>query len=335
MKKYFFFIGIDVSKHKLDVCLLADPKEKQHNYLVVSNNAKGINQIIAAANKMGFHLEQTLFCFENTGIYSMPLAYSLSTLKVDYWVVPAIEIKRAKGITRGKTDKTDARDIAFYAVTHVHKFVCSQLPDTEIVKLQLLYSEREKLQKAIHMLQRSGEAEGFLPIEATIEIRSVNRAAVKKLQQAQKEIEKRIMAIIKNNPNMLQQFKLITSVPGVGTLTAVYLIIATKGFSLFANWRKLACYAGVAPFEYTSGTSIKGRTKVHPMANKKLKTLLNMCALNAKRVDKEIAEYYKRKTLEGKNPMLVLNAIRCKVLARVFATINRQTPYVNLQKFAA
>jgi transposase len=60
-----------------------------------------------------------------------------------------------------------------------------------------------------------------------------------------------------------------------------------------------------------------------------------MCALNAKRADKEIAEYYKRKTNEGKNKMLVMNAVRCKVLSRIFATINRETPFVNTQKFAA
>lgn len=115
----------------------------------------------------------------------------------------------------------------------------------------------------------------------------------------------------------------------------MYLIITTKGFKLFANWRKLACYGGVAPFHYTSGSSVKGRTKVHPLANKKLKALLNMCALNAKRADSEIRAYYERKTAEGKNPMLVLNAVRCKILARVFATINRQSPFINLQKFAA
>ncbi len=48
-----------------------------------------------------------------------------------------------------------------------------------------------------------------------------------------------------------------------------------------------------------------------------------------------MGEYYDRKVKEGKNKMLVINAIRCKVLSRVFAVIDRKTPFVNTQKFAA
>ena len=101
------------------------------------------------------------------------------------------------------------------------------------------------------------------------------------------------------------------------------------------DWRKLACYAGVAPFPYQSGTNIKGRTKVHPLADKKLKSLLNMCAIVAVRHDKELKAYYERKVEEGKAKMLVINNVRRKLLSRVFVVINRKTPFVNTFKFAA
>ena len=99
------------------------------------------------------------------------------------------------------------------------------------------------------------------------------------------------------------------------------------------DWRKLACYCGVAPFKHQSGSSIKGKTKVSHIANKKMKSLLNMAALSAKRNDIEIKEYYERKVEEGKNKMSVLNAIRCKIISRAFAVIERETPFVNIQKF--
>jgi hypothetical protein len=70
------------------------------------------------------------------------------------------------------------------------------------------------------------------------------------------------------------------------------------------------------------------------MADKKMKSMLNMCALNSKRIDTELHFYYNRKVEEGKNPMSVMNALRCKVLSRVFATINRGTPYVDVKKYA-
>ena len=101
------------------------------------------------------------------------------------------------------------------------------------------------------------------------------------------------------------------------------------------DWRKLACYADVAPFPYQSGTSIKGRTKVHPLADKKLKSLLNMCAIRAIRYDKELKTYYERKVEEGRAKMLVINNVRRKLLSRVFVVINRKTPFVNTFKFAA
>ncbi|MFA6517579.1 MAG: transposase, partial [Bacteroidia bacterium] len=111
--------------------------------------------------------------------------------------------------------------------------------------------------------------------------------------------------------------------------------VYTRCFSTFDNARQLACYAGVAPFEYTSGTSIRGKTRVSPMANKKLKVLLSMCALNAKKADPEIGLYYLRKTEEGKNPMSVINAIRNKLILRVFATVKRGTPCVTTMNYAA
>lgn len=273
--------------------------------------------------------------FENTGLYSMPLAMYLNKHQLDYWDIPAIEIKKAKGITRGKNDKVDARNIAFYGITHIHKLKLCQIPEHDILKLQLLYSEREKVLKSIHAMQASKEVNSFMPKVIIKEVMNINKKTVLQLKAGLRNIDKAIMDIIKNNKQLQGCFELATSVPGVGKQSAVYLIIKTRCFTRFANWRKLACYAGVAPFEYSSGSSIKGKTKVNHLADKKMKSLLNMAALSAKKNDKEINSYYLRKTGEGKNTMLVLNAIRCKILSRVFAVIIRKTPFVNTQKFAA
>ena len=69
-------------------------------------------------------------------------------------------------------------------------------------------------------------------------------------------------------------------------------IISTKGFESFENWRQMACYAGVVPFPHQSGTSIRGRNKVHHFADKKMKSLLNICAIVAIRHNKELKTYY-------------------------------------------
>lgn len=335
MKKYTQFIGIDVSKDKLDACFLLDAQTKQHLHVIVANNEKGFKQLLTRLRTLKKPLSDTLFCFENTGIYSMPLSFFLASQGVDFWCVPPIEIRRSKGLTRGKNDKADSLDICFYAYTHLHKLELTQLPQKDILQLQLLYTEREKLVRAIKLLQSTQESVAFLPKEVLKETLATNTKTVKMLRKAMTEIDSKMQHIIAANQSMKAQYKLITSVPGVGPQTALYLLIVTKGFTAFRNWRKLACYAGIAPFEYSSGSSIKGKTKINHLANKKIKTLLHMCALNAKKWDQQLKQYYQRKLAEGKNPMSVMNAIRCKVISRVFATVQRGTPYVNTLKFAA
>lgn len=335
MKKYSLIIGIDVSKSKLDVCFLIDPITKQLKSIIISNDSKGIRKIFHIIKKHAVELKDVLFCFENTGVYGMTLAYYLDQKGVDYWEVPALEIKRAKGISRGKSDKKDAQDIAFYAHTHLHKLKLSKMPEKDIIKLRLLFTQREKLVKSIKVFESTNEIKGCVDKAIVKDVLFINKKTLKQLRKLLHESEQKIKEIIKSNNEINRQDKLIQSVPGVGPQTAVYLIISTKGFTTFSNWRKMACYAGVAPFEYTSGSSIRGRTKVHPLADKKLKTLLTMCALNAKKTDKEINMYYEKKVKEGKNPMLVINSIRCKILSRVFATVNRGTPFVKTCNFAA
>lgn len=125
------------------------------------------------------------------------------------------------------------------------------------------------------------------------------------------------------------------SIKGVGSQTALFMIVTTNGFTKFASWRKFASYCGIAPFPNTSGTSIRGRTKVSNLANKKIKSLFDMCAKSAIQNNPEMKIFYHRRLEQGKNKMSTINIIRNKLLSRIFATIKRQTPYVDVLKYAA
>lgn len=203
----------------------------------------------------------------------------------------------------------------------------------------MFFTEIEKLIRAIRLMDTTKEVQGFIPDfipdEIIKDVIKVNAKTVSLLKYQLKTVEQKMEEIIKQNQKIDTQCTLVCSIPWVSKQTAMYLIITTKCFEAFDNCRKLDCYAGVVPFEFSSGSSIKGRTKVNHLADKKIKSLLNMCALSIKKNDKEIELYYKRKVAEGKNPMLVMNNVRCKILSRVFATVKRGTPYINLQKFAA
>lgn len=139
--------------------------------------------------------------------------------------------------------------------------------------------------------------------------------------------EKTIKALIKENKELNQNYELTTSVVGIGFATAVHFIIATENYTRFSDPRKLVCYCGVAPFKHESGTSIRGKTKVSHLANKKLKTLLTLGAIAAVRYDPALKLKYEQKVKQGKAKMSVLNIIRAKLIYRIFAVVKRQTKY--------
>lgn len=335
MKKYLFHVGIDISKLKLDVVVISTESTNSVDHFIVDNTLKGVKNIITLLLKRKIDLTTTLFCCENTGVYTFPLSAYLSEKKLDYCIVPAIEIKRSKGIARGKNDKTDAKDIALYSIRNIDKLQLSTIAEKEIQQLRLLYTEREKIMKSLLLFEASKENEAFTTKEIYKTVALVNSKTIKALKSSLKIVEAKMKDIIKNHAELNQQLELIKSVPGVGQQTAIYLIVATKGFKAFNSSRKFACYAGVAPFEYSSGSSVRGRTKVSNMADKKMKSLLQMCALSAIKYDPQLKEYYNNKKVQGKNSMLVLNNIRCKIISRVFSVVNRQTPFINTYKFAS
>jgi transposase len=108
------------------------------------------------------------------------------------------------------------------------------------------------------------------------------------------------------------------------------MIITTNEFKNISDPKKYACYSGVVPFEHTSGSSVRGRTRVSHFANKNTKRLLHMAALSIIRYHGELKTYWLRKIQEGKHKMVILNAIRNKLIQRVFAVVKRGTKY---QKF--
>lgn len=333
MKNYDLFIGIDVSKLKLDITGIDQNNAIALKHSIIKNTRVEIKKYFVKTLKN--HDKTVIVGFENTGVYSALIALVLHELDIDYCQLSSLEMSRSKGISRGKSDKIDALQIAQYLLSHRFKISLSSVTDNDIVEMRLLYTHREKIIKSISQYEREFENKDFLPKELQKELFRSTKSIIKSLKTNLKKIEARLGTIIKGNIALEKNYNLITSIPGIGKQTTIYLLIVTKNFTAFKDARQLACYAGVAPFPYQSGSSINGRTKVNNFADKKLKSLLNMCALSANKYDHELKIYFEKKVAEGKNKMLVLNNVRNKLLTRVFAVINRQQPYVNLRKFAA
>ena len=142
-------------------------------------------------------------------------------------------------------------------------------------------------------------------------------------------MERRIRQIIKEDELLKKLFILISSVKGVGLIVGANTLVVTNEFKLINDPRKMACHCGIAPFRKQSGKSLKGKNKVSHKANKSMKTLLNLAARSAVGSKGELQDYYLRKVAEGKNKMGVMNAVRNKIIHRMFACVRDNRKYEN------
>lgn len=324
-------IGIDISKLTLDVRIHSS--QMSH---VFENSDKGFKKLMEwTYGNSPFPKDRILFIFEHTGLYSHALSVFLTERDMPFALVPGMEIKKSLGIARGKNDRVDAARIALYGYRLRDEIEPSELPQRDIAVLKRLLSLRQRLvkQNVAHKVSLK-EQERILSKSRNRTLFRTQEKVMAFLSQEIKSVEKEMAAIIGRNQRLGQLYKLATSIKGVGPQTAMFIIVHTNGFTKFKNARKFASYCGIAPFPNSSGTSIRGRTRVSHMANKKIKSLLDLCAKVAIRHSPEMKQYYQRRTEEGKNKRSTINIIRNKILSRIFAVVQRETPYVDIMKYA-
>jgi transposase len=137
------------------------------------------------------------------------------------------------------------------------------------------------------------------------------------LKKEIKILENNIEELIKEN-NM-QMYSNIRSIPGVGKKTALLLIASTNGFKSFDSHRQLSAFFGLAPTERTSGTSIKGRSRISKAGNPKIRNYLFLCSFTASQCNPQCNALYERLVAKGKSKKLALIAVTNKLLKQAFS----------------
>lgn len=324
-------IGIDVSKATLD--LFIHTKQLHKQFL---NNKKGFAELLKWVKKEVNNLEETIWCFEHTGWYCILLSHFMHSNKLHYCCVNPMEIKRSMGLKRSKTDKQDAQEIARYAWHRRDELDPSVPMPLNLIELQRLMSLREQLVKQTTALKNLSK--GF---KVTVEKESSDfglktiKQTLKTLELQIKKVEQEMRDLIKEEGDMYHNFKMSKSVKGVGDVMAIQMLLHTHNYIRFGTWREFSSYCGLVPYPYQSGTSINRKPTTHSISDQKMKSLLTMSAISAIQADKELKQYFKKRIEEGKHKMVVLNIIRNKIVSRIFATVKRGTPYVEMYKFAA
>ena len=326
------YIGIDVSKAKLDLALL-DAGGNVLEQVVVRNTPKALHgRLTRWMRQRGLAPDDCLACFEPTGHYSYNVLRTLLDLRVPAWMAHPLEIKQRMGMVRGKNDAVDALRIADYAMRHQDKQRLSGADTLAVLELKHLLAFRRRLvADAVRHKVYNNDLYPCMSDALRKHFSPYSNRRIKQAKNMVAKVDRLILDLIKSDPIMARQHELLLSVDLVGPALAAHLIAATERFTRMTGPRQLACHSGVAPHQHISGSSIHTRDRVSHHADKTLKAALHMSALGATRGVGELCAYYQRKVAEGKNPMSVLNAVRGKIIHRVCAVIKRGTPYQERQ----
>ena len=252
-------------KNGLTVSASSNGKKSQMPHQRFDNTEKGFKHMLTFLLKSIFLLFQNtahwLFCMEHTGLYGDPLRRFLEAQALTYVIESGKAIGNSLGLRRGKSDKADSADIARYAFLHQHELKPSQLPCPILLTIKNLLSLRSRLVKAKQGLTiAANELNSFTSVATCVS--TISDQTCIELSVHIKSIELKLVETIQQSEQLYTLYKLITSVKGVGLITAAHLLVYTKGFTAFKTARQFACYIGIAPFQYASGSSIKRPDRV-------------------------------------------------------------------------
>lgn len=314
------WVGIDVSKGKLDVALLDEHgKVKSH---VFANDAKGHATLIAWLNQRGATLEHARVCMEATGCYSE----SIATALVDAgWHVSVVNPARVKGfaqseLVRNKTDRADAALLArFGQALRPEPWTA---PPPEVRQLRALVDRLQSL-KEMHQ-QEVNRLEGAMNQAGT---RDSIESHLQWLQQGIQQLERQINDHIDGHPRLHDDAKLITSIPGVGTATAAKVIAYLGDVRRFRNAKALAAFIGVTPRLKLSGSSVRGRSMISRSGHAEMRRSLYMPALVALKHNPIIKAFGARMKAGGLAPKAVIAASMHKLVHLIYGILKSGTPF--------
>lgn len=335
------YIGVDVSKNWLDLAyydgVVVDWKQ---GHIQVDNKESGYIQIDRWLKKLGVNRECVLFCMEHTGLYCQDFRLWLERKGYVYGMVQPRKMHRfepdlgenERALDRIKTDEMDAFRIAMYCEKHCRKIKASpsRLPSEAYFKLKRLIAERKQYTRQSVLYKQHLHDISVYDTEGS---RERKKAGLGLLTEQIRQTDAEIRRIIESDPVLSRNYELLCSIKGVGLVVAVETIVLTENFTSITNPRKYACYIGIAPARKESGVSVRGGEHVSRKGFAQAKADLSLICLVAIRLDPGIRAYWQRKKAEGKHSGIVLNAVKFKIVLRMFAVIKRQKPYVEIEAY--
>jgi transposase len=312
-----FFLGLDVSKLTIDVCLLSSDGTKKT--LKIANSKAGFVQLLSYLHGLDF--EQVNACMEPTGRYSRPLSEFLVGAGIKVSMVNCHTVKdhaRSKNI-RNKTDRLDSYILADYCM--MHKPPAWMPPST--IRMELRDVQNRITNVTEEILQEKNRLEAGVEsdfVRDDIE-ENLGRLMVRKMK-----LEEYAQELIQSDPRLHNNFKILKSIIGIGD-TAAIVMLSLIGFNDFSDGRKVGAYAGLAPIFEDSGTSVRSRPRISRAGSSRLRGALYFPALSAMQHNPQLREFAERLKAKNKPMKVIICAVMRKLLVLSSTLIRKQEFY--------
>jgi len=308
-------VGIDVSKATLAVCY---PVQTRLQHAEVSNSKAGFEQLLRSCGP------DCLYVMEATGSYYLALAYHLVEQGAQVAVVNPLVVRRfiQMHLGKGKSDRKDAQWLLRYG--QQQRPAPWQPDDAVLVEYRQLEQVSEQLIRQKTMTLNSLEALQQHPVVSPLAEQHL-RQTLGRLEEQIQTLEKELVGLLEQH--YAREMPLLCSIPGIGRKTAAMLLLFAKGFTQVETYRQLTAKAGLCPREYSSGTSVRGKSRITRMGGGLIRSKLFMCSFSAKKANAACKALYDRLVAKGKNGKLALIAVCNKLLKQACAIVKSGVPY--------
>jgi len=319
-----FYLGIDISKAKLDCSLLLDPTSAKRKSKPFSNNPAGFTNLLDWLNKNGVEPADLHVIMEGTGVYHEQAAFALHDAGATVSIVNPAQIKNfGRGLAvRTKTDGVDSLVLARYGALLNPPAWTPPAHEARVLKALLARKEAvaQDLQRERNRREKAESTDTPALIRQSID-NSINF-----LQKQLADLQANIDDHINRYPDLRRDLDLLTSIPAVGPQVGKNLL-SVMHCQHFKSAEQLAAYLGLVPIERQSGSSLLGKARLSKAGPPKIRAVLYMAAVVATKYNPHVKALYARLLAKGKAKMAALGAAMRKLVHLCFGVLKTRIPY--------
>ena len=310
-------LGLDVSKDTVDACLLLSDGRKQAKKF--DNSNFGFHQLLCWLH--GYELTQIHACLEPTGRYSRALALFLfnSGMKVSQVNSFAVQSHGRSKKFRSKSDRIDAFLLADYCL--------KECPPTwtPAPKAQSELRDIQHRLSCVDELIRQEENRLHAGTDSKLVLEDINES-LGRLYVRRNNLETAAKQHIRADERLAANYAILNSIIGLGEKSAMRLLAMVQ-FEQFKTGRQVACYSGLTPRQYDSGTSVHRRAQISRVGSSELRGYLYFPAMSAMRHNPQLRAFADRLREKGKPPKSIICAVMRKLLVLATTLIHKQQLY--------